>query len=549
MIAAACLAAFALAQSSVQTTTSQDVRPGAIHGHVSRPDGRPAARAEVRLIPTAPGLRRSAVVTDGDGVYAFDDLPPGFYRILAQKPGFVPTEYGGRPADQTGDLVQVDPGGLRDRIDIALVRHSAITGRVVDENGDPVEGARVHAQQLRYIDGRYRLVDTFGARQRVTDDRGRFRVFGLQAGTYFVSAVVGQIDYPAAAMVNLPGYAPTFYPGRTRAPDAERIKVPAGQDVAISDFALVPVRTARISGTARNSRGEPVTGGLVIRPTVRSGGVGEEFGARIERDGTFEFRNVAPGEYVIVASKGRERVSVESEFAARVINVAGVDISGLSIRTSAGSTISGHVMLEGGNAAPDAFTIEAYPVDPDFDPPEGGAIAHAELTPTLEFTLSGISGPRRFRLTEAPEGWMLKSVLVNGQEVTDETLSFGTSGESLSDVQIVLSKAAGEVSGTLTVPQGLPPNLYSVVVFADDSSKWYADSRFLRSAPVAPNGAFDVTGLPSGGYFVVAIPRLGGDDWREPALLEALSANAVRRLVTEGQALSLMLKPTTVPRR
>jgi hypothetical protein len=548
MIAAPWLLAAVMAQAGVPAQTL-DVRPGAIHGRVSRPDGRPAVRAEVRLLPNVPFRGNRVSVTDQDGAYAFDNLPPGFYRLLAQKSGFIPTQYGGRPIDDPGEPVLVTAGELRERIDIVLARQAAITGRVVDENGDPVEGARVHAQQLRYVGGRYRLVDAFGVHERLTDDRGQFRIYGLQAGSYLVSAVVGQIDYPANAMVNLPGYAPTFYPGRVRVSDAESVKVPAGQDAALTDFALARVRTARVSGTAVNSHGEPITGGLVIRPTVRSGGVGEEFGARIERDGRFEFRNVPPGEYVIVASKSRQRPSVEGEFASRVVNVDGEDVEGLSVRTNPGSTVSGHVVLEGGSAPPDAFTIEPYPVDADFDPPPGGAIAHAELTPAFDFTMSGISGPRRFRLTEAPDGWMLKSVRVNGQDVTDDVLSFGTSADSLSDVDIVLSRMGGEVSGTLAVPRGVSPSLYSVIVFSDNANDWYAESRFLRSAAVSSDGSFDVRGLPAGTYFVAAIPGGGGDGWQEPRWLEALSAAVPRHLVGEGQNLSLMLKPASMPRR
>jgi hypothetical protein len=66
---------------------------------------------------------------------------------------------------------------------------------------------------------------------------------------------------------------------------------------------------------------------------------------------------------------------------------------------------------------------------------------------------------------------------------------------------------------------------------------------------VAADGRFDVRGLPSGSYFVVAIPRVEGDGWQEPRLLEALEATAPRRLVTEGQTLSLVLKAAALPRR
>ena len=128
MIANAWLLAIVIAQSGVQSAANApEVPAAAIHGHVLRPDGEPAIRAEVRLISAGRFAKSQVAVTDQDGVYRFDDLTPGPYRMVAQKSGFVSIQYGGRPITETPDILMLNPGELRDHVDIRLVRHSAIT--------------------------------------------------------------------------------------------------------------------------------------------------------------------------------------------------------------------------------------------------------------------------------------------------------------------------------------------------------------------------------------------------------------------------------------
>jgi hypothetical protein len=63
------------------------------------------------------------------------------------------------------------------------------------------------------------------------------------------------------------------------------------------EFALTPVRTARITGRTFTSSGEPFQAGIQMRTSWRStGATAEAVGARAQPDGGFEFSNVPPGE-------------------------------------------------------------------------------------------------------------------------------------------------------------------------------------------------------------------------------------------------------------
>lgn len=63
--------------------------------------------------------------------------------------------------------------------------------------------------------------------------------------------------------------------------------------------------------------------------------------------------------------------------------------------------------------------------------------------------LGGLSGSRRLRVTGTPPGWMLDRILVNGVDVTDAPLPFGTKKQSLRDVEIVLTDRETMLEGTV----------------------------------------------------------------------------------------------------
>jgi hypothetical protein len=109
-------------------------------------------------------------------------------------------------------------------------------------------------------------------------------------------------------------------------------------------------------------------------------------GARIGRDGRFEFPNVPPGQYIIKADRGRRSPSTEGEFGALPVSVDGADITGLILQASAGSTIAGRVTFESvrGIQAPRTSQIQIQPVPVD-------RISHRRNRPTRRYTTTGAS--------------------------------------------------------------------------------------------------------------------------------------------------------------
>jgi hypothetical protein len=512
-----------------------------IRGRILGPTG-PLTGAEVRL--TGDAIRPiPPTYSDPLGQYEFDNLPAGDYALTARKNRYLPRTFGSDgPVGSSGRLT-LAPDERRDRTDVTLPRTSAITGQLTDEYGDPIEGVSIRLQRIRFVSGRRRLVEAPGASSSRTDDQGRYRISGLQPGSYVVAAYAGQLVLGQADMADIPGYAITYFPGTANPSGLRLVPVPASQDLDGVNFPLSRTPTAAVSGVARTSTGEPVTGGLILGSSRRAGAVATTtVGARIQPDGSFEFPNVAPGQYVIQAYKGRIKSSAEGEFAALNVTVNGADVKDLLVQTSPGSTITGRVTCDSARA-PSSRNLElsAVPADADLAPLDGN-LARADIRNDWTFEMSGISGPRRLRLLRAPRGWGLKQVLAGGVDVTDAVLLFGAKSQSLSDVEVVLTDRITEIAGTVTDERGRAVADARVMAFAVDRNLWYDRSRFLKNAVSDATGGFSVADLPPGDYFVAAVSRrqLDGDDGAllDPDLLDSLTHAAARVTLSEGQHIS-----------
>jgi hypothetical protein len=309
--------------------------------------------------------------------------------------------------------------------------------------------------------------------------------------------------------------------------------VNASEDVPGVEFALVAVRTASIFGQMIGADGVPFQGGIQLAPSRRNGAIGgSSVGAITYRDGRFEFPNVAPGDYVIESTHNNEHGFVW-------VSMNGADVPGVIVQTQPGSSVTGHLTFEGVSPSPGRVAIVAYTADPDVGV---GAQVNATVRSDGVFQLGPLFGARRFRVGTSP-GWALKSIAVNGQDVTDTPLNFGAPSQSLKDVEITLTDQITTLTGTVRVSDA---KAATVLVFSDDRDRWYEASRYFASRP-AVDGAFAIHGLPPGGYFVVALDKLPEgvsnalDLAADSELLDRLSRDANHVSLTERSAATVTL--------
>jgi len=407
-----------------------------------------------------------------------------------------------------------------------LPHHSAITGRVLDENGEPIEGINVSVRAVQSSGGRTRLTSVGGVAPRRTNELGRFRVYGLQPGEYVISADVGPTGSD-----DLPAYPVTYFPGTLNPLEAQRIHVGAAEDVLNIEFALTPIRSARITGRTFTGTGEPTQASVQMRPSWRStGAIAEAVGARVEGDGSFEFANVPPGEYVIQAFKG-------VEMGWQLVTVNASDVADVAVTTLPGSRIAGRVAFEGGEA-PSARDVDltVSAADPD-QTPFVGTPSRADIHDDWTFEITDVIGPGRLHMARAPSGWTVSRVIVNGLDAIDAVMPFGAQSQSLTDVQILMTNRITRLTGTLVDASR------AVVAFSDDRERWYQGSRFLAVVRATPAGRFDIEGLPSGAYFVAPIDRFpDGDEWEDPNFLAPLAATATRITLKDERPFTIVLR-------
>src|SRR5438477_7088972 len=280
-----------------------------IRGRVVAADsGTPVRRAQVRA--QAGELRANRLVnTDAQGRFEFKDLPAGRWNLTASKAGYMTLRYGQKRSFEAGTPIEISDGQLMERADFALPKGAAITGRIFDEYGDPVANARVQVLRYQTVQGQRRLTPAGGGDQ--TDDTGAYRIYGLAPGDYYVSGTLRAGNGPFLDDQNndTTSYASTYYPGTGNVSEAQRLTLGVGQEQPNVNFALQPVHTVKIAGTALNSSGAALSNGMVtLMPAEGIGGPGGgpvmfAFGGgngRVRPDGSFTIANVAPGNYTLM---------------------------------------------------------------------------------------------------------------------------------------------------------------------------------------------------------------------------------------------------------
>ena len=512
--------------------------------------GRPMKMATVRLTSEAGGR---AGQTDEAGVFDFTNLPAARYNVRVTKAGYVSLAYGQRRPLQPGTPLQLAAGQQIKGIEFRMPRGSVVSGTVSDELGNPMPGIMVRLMRFQYAQGVRELVPAGGGQ---TDDRGIYRIWGLDPGEYYVSAVSpnfnggGPIppmpggrggpfgrggpppDVRPSQEIDV-GYAPTYYPGVPSVFEATAVTLGLGTELVEINFNVLLVRTAEVSGRVLNTDGTPVTAGNVSLMVDGSAGgrpgPGTNFGGRIRWDGVFSIFNVPPGRYTL---RARGTDDTAPQYGATPITVAGDNLTDVPVVVSPGATMTGVVSFQGTQAGtpPDSTQVRviAQATDPSF-----GATVNARVDKDGRFTLSGIPLGSIWIRAQSPRGWSLKSVVVDGREAVDTPLDV-RGGQKLAGASLVFTDRQTELNGTVTDNSGRPLTDYTVLAFPTDSAFWRPQARQIMTARPDQNGKFQIRGLPAGNYYLAVIDPLQQGEWFDPAFLEQQTADATRLSLTEG---------------
>jgi hypothetical protein len=222
---------------------------------------------------------------------------------------------------------------------------------VVNGAGEPVRGVRVSAES--------KPSDSSGG--LVTVEGGRFRIWGLLPGKYFVRAWPQNSHDPpeirADGTTELQD-ATTYFPGSLDAGTAQRVEVTAGAEVSGIEIKLLRVPIVQVSGKV-----------LGIPPGVNDVMVSTQPFAleSVKPDGTFSFWRLDPGKHTLQAQQWGP---VQLRSAPVDIEVASTNLEHIELRLMAPFDVAGHLRFddEAAGEPPKASTGPRRPDDGDAPP-------------------------------------------------------------------------------------------------------------------------------------------------------------------------------------
>ena len=517
---------------------------------VSAVGNAPVANASVIVARVGGALADyRAVETDSAGRFSVRDLLAGSYRVYVERDGFLRAEHGSRFAGSVGTPVSVVDAQVAAHIVITLTPTGAIAGRVTD-------GARaaslvwVRALKTEMFDGRrsFRI-----AAWTQTDDRGEFRLFGLPAGAYYVSAIlpanprldganlitpsiptrangnVYSTSVPATAENLDPRVFDTlaapavYHPGTTDIETAAAVEVKPGDTTAGISLALAHVSSRRVRGRVTSPDPAALTSlRVTLSPVVSA--TDAPISAPVIADGSFDFARVPPGRYY--ASAFSPAANTINFFGTAPVDVRAGDAAGVVIPLNAADAVTGTLTIDGRapTAADGAVLVQLQSASPGI--PGQGA---QRVQPDGTFSIARVfPSAYRFRVLQTGKQPWVKSarwgaddvvtapIVVDGQP-SGRTLTIDVSTRTASmDVQ-VLDAQRRPASGVL-------------VVAVPDAARRGRSASF-KSGSTDAQGRVQLTDLAPGEYRIFATTDIPLSDWQDPDVL--------RRFETRGELVRL----------
>ncbi len=503
------LASSAHAQIESEQRTRIPSGPYRIAGTVVSSKGaNPLARARVTIAEAKRRQSMQSVVTGDDGRFEFH-VPAGKYSLDGEKRGFISASY--NQHDQFSTAIVTGAEFDTENLALRLAPDAVLTGKVLDEFGEPVRNAQVSVYRENHFQGVSRI---YRYRAAGTDDEGRYEITPLEAGTYFVAAKASPW-YAIHPSTNVEGTNPTapvhvdslldvvypitYYGDATEAEDAAPIPVRGG-DRLEADIHLNPVPSLHvIVHTAEDgSRG-------VNLPTLQKQAFDgfepvESSNIQMISPGVFELSGVAAGRYSVRMPDGNGQMKEPTE-----VNLSGGGELDVSTGNST-SRIKAVVQIEG------AATLPAQ----------------------LQLALRNRKGRMNVTQVDAKGEAAFADVVPGNYEIVANSAT-----QPYSVVRIV--SEAGTVSGhALNVPAGAQLNLVLQLVgspvtvegFAKHAGKATAGAmivlvpknpeenldRFRRDQSDL-DGSFSLPNVIPGSYTIIAIDDGWDLDWSQPAVL------------------------------
>jgi hypothetical protein len=532
-------------QQSAQTSSASSIA-GTV---VKEPGSEPIKKVLVQVIAEnqKEGGNYTAS-TDAEGHFYIEKVVPGRYRLFLERTGFVGMNERGLKSDT--NVFTVQPGQSVGDLLLRMVPTAVISGRITDEDGDPMSGISVFAQKKK--PGK---AARESAASGTTNDRGEYRLAGLFPGQYWIVAMPRPDfrDYDQAQK-NTQGsnqddaepetrYLTTYYPGTYDAMQGSTVTLKAGDEMP-ANFTLVPARTYRVRGIVT---GVPFGQKPAVELFSKTGDSYRVNANEIGPDGQFEVRGVGPGLYSVRASLGAESQALTAR---QDITVVAADVEGVRLVPQPSFTISGHLRIEGGTAELTQYSANLrqaeLPEDPGFFMSQEAFGMNAPADRFGNFVWKNVN-PGNYIVQVYGgdgQGFFLKSVTLGGRDITT---GFTASGPAILD--LVVSNKGGTIEGTVVEREKTADNDRPVpnsTVVAVPEEKYRKLPNLFLNGETDQRGRFTIRGVPPGSYTLYAWQDADDEVYRDSDFLKSQEANGTSVKVEEGSDQKVELKLSSV---
>ena len=425
------------------------------------------------------------------------------------------------------------PGEAASGLRIDLVPTAVIAGKLVDEDGFPVERAQVSALRYQMVNGERKLQPAWSSSTQ-SDDLGEFRIFSLPAGRYCIRASAGDLANWDRR------YVPEYVPGVLEPTDDSWIEVKAGEERGGVNLRFTKHEGVTVEGHLAMPTGV-APGRMQVSLRQDQFAMTGYSGALQVDGGTFRLTHVPPGTYKLRAQSANFPPKAGDFMAEQQLQVGSGDVRdvALAVREVKPVDVSGTVVLEGGGA-PRTMMINLFSTtgpnvtvrsneQGNFNL-NGLLPGHYSLVVMADFTQATTPGRSRGAYPYPV------SAILGEKEVLHA--GFDLDGTSPGSLRITLSTLLYIVTGKLLDQAGNP---VSGAVVALDSGQPMGQSWIATDG----DGAFRL-GLPSvGDFHIYVVADQGGnqtDLLRDPDFLKAHERDFAPVHIVEGRNAPLVLR-------
>jgi hypothetical protein len=428
------------------------------------------------------------VTSDAEGKYTFTNVDPGDYQLTAVHDGFAGLRLGDRSARKPEPVV-LGPKDTKTDFNLKLIPYGAISGVLIDEDGDPIRSLPVSAMKWQYTSSGRELREV---RKATSNDHGEYRIFDLPAGKYLVKINPDRLDLRSQEPGTM--VAPVFYPGVMEASRATPQDLVPGQDLRGINFNLRRARFATIHGQVIAPAGSATSAGLLI---VTDGGDGtNSIGGGTSADGKFTFAGVPPGPIYVT---GGYTVAGQRADTMVEVDVGSTDIKGLELRPVPPMEITGAIRIAGQTAIKPsqiAFRLRG---------PSAGHQEHGSDVATIRDDGSLLfhqmtAGKYRVELDRL-QNLYIRSIQWGTQDITDSGLDLLNGVPARTELTIVLGADAGLIEGIATTEKSEPAEGATVTLVPTGTHRSRA---FHKSTNADSAGHFTIRGIAPGAYKLYA---------------------------------------------